>query len=571
MKLLKLYSNNPSFHDIQFNPTGLSIIMGETSQSGENASLKGNCNGVGKTTALRLVNFCLAANSNEGLKKIPKEWSFFLEFELNGQNHRIERSVGNNTLALDDKAIKLARLQKFFDENGPFLIDKNVSGLSFRSLITRFMRHRREDISDEIYPVSSDQKPSDATIRSLYLLGAAYLLAERKKLNAVKLNNIRNQIKQYKEIKKNSKNNELGIDADLASHKQRLERLKAQLENMNIFEAFDDIRREIKDKEEKIETLFQKISINNYQLTSINKALDYTPDMTADELKGLYEGLKKLFKESALEHFDKVEVFHKQMAENRTHRLECDKQQIQAENERLNNEYLHLKESAKRLEAQLKNRHSENEYQALLQEKNMHELEIERLGVVQKEIAALEQQQAKMRSIIANDNFEATKYVASSPLDCQSGLFQQLMLQFGEDIPAGIFITANGGNNQIQFDLKVSAQSGKSTGITHEMTLAYDWLLLTHGSNHDLGFVWHDNALFADIDAGHRAKWMEFIYQNSIDTGKQYIMSINSENFEKSSPYWSEDILQKLQERVIMKLSGEKDTDKLLGIYFDDK
>ena len=125
--------------------------------------------------------------------------------------------------------------------------------------------------------------------------------------------------------------------------------------------------------------------------------------------------------------------------------------------------------------------------------------------------------------------------------------------------------------NQTQFNLTVSAQAGQSTGITNEMILAYDWLLLTHGSNHNLGFVWHDNALFADIDGGYRAKWMEFIYQNSIDTGKQYIMSINSENFEKSSQNWTDSMLRNLEERVVLKLSGEKDEDKLLGIYFDDK
>lgn len=158
MKLLRLYSNNPSFHDIQFNPTGISIIMGKTSQSKDDASLCGNCNGVGKTTTLRLVNFCLAAKSNDELKKIPKEWSFFLEFDLNGKQHLVERSIDNSVLALDEKAISLSQLQDFFDTNGPFLIDNKISGLSFRSLMPRFMRYRREDMSDKIVSVSSDHK-----------------------------------------------------------------------------------------------------------------------------------------------------------------------------------------------------------------------------------------------------------------------------------------------------------------------------------------------------------------------------------------------------------------------------
>ena len=546
--------------------------MGETSQSAEDTSLKGNCNGVGKTTALRLVNFCLAAKRNDELKKIPKEWSFCLEFELNGQKHLVERSVDNKVLALDEESIRLTKLQNFFDKNGPFLIDKKISGLSFRSLISHFMRCRHEDMSDKIVSVSSDQNPSDALIRSLYLLGAEYPLAEQKKLNAAELNNIKRQIDYYKDMEDNAnRNNKLAADAALASYKQRLEDLEAKLADMKIFEAFDDIRSKIQEIEDQIESISRQISINNYQLASIDKSLQYTPDMTAEELRGLYDGLTKLFKEDTLEYFDKVEAFHRQMAENRSRRLRNDKLQLETENIELMNTLSQLKKDARERETQLKDRHSENEYQILLKEKNNIELKIERLSIIRNEITALERRYAEIQSAIAKCNLEAIDYAASCPLTPQSQLFQQLMSQFGEDIKAGISLSVNNGKNQIQFDLKVSAQSGQSAGITNEMILAYDWLLLTHGSNHNLGFVWHDNALFPDIDAGHRAKWMEFIYQNSIDTGKQYIMSINSENFDKSSQHWTDSIMRKLEERIILKLSGEKDEDKLLGIYFDDK
>lgn len=545
--------------------------MGKTSQSKDDASLYGNCNGVGKTTALRLVNFCLAAKSNDELKKIPKEWSFFLEFDLNGKQHLVERSIDNSVLALDEEAISLSQLQDFFDTNGPFLIDNKISGLSFRSLMPRFVRCRREDMSDKIISVSSDHKLCDALIRSLYLLGAEYPLAEQKKLNAAELNNIKRQIKYYKDIESGAnQNNKLAADAALASYKQRLEDLESKLANMKIFEAFDDIRVQIKEIEDKIERLSRQVAINNYQLASINKSLQYTPDMTVEELKGLYEGLIMLFKDSALEHFNNVEAFHRHMAENRSLRLKNDKLQLETDNARLTREISQSKEDARKLEAQLKDRHSENEYQTLLKEKSNIELEIDRLSIIRKEITSLEQRRAEIQSDIAEGNLKATNYAADDPLDHHSRRFQQIMSQFGEDIPAGISLSANDGANQIQFNLTVSAQASQSTGITNEMILAYDWLLLTHGSNHNLGFVWHDNALFADIDAGHRAKWMEFIYQNSIDTGKQYIMSINSENFEKSSQNWTDSMLRNLEERIVLKLSGENDTDKLLGISFDD-
>ena len=68
MKLIELGANKPTFKTIHFNPSGITLIVGKRAEE------KGNntYNGVGKSFALYLVQFCLASKSNLKLtKKLP--------------------------------------------------------------------------------------------------------------------------------------------------------------------------------------------------------------------------------------------------------------------------------------------------------------------------------------------------------------------------------------------------------------------------------------------------------------------------------------------------------------------
>lgn len=576
MRLIKLSSNQPSFHNIKFNPFGMSIITGEMSRAMSDSNLRGNCNGVGKTTALRLINFCLGAQSYSEIKKIPPEWVFSLEFELNSKKHLIERSIDSNAknkIYLDEAELSLKNLHEFFNQNGPFLCNTANEAFTFRGLIPRFLRQYNNDMNENIFSVKADYTPADALLRALFLLGGRYQFALQKKEKAIKLKLTKDQIKNLQTIEEHKKEYGNGIDpaGALAWNKEKLKVLTQKLDEMKIFEAFEEIQKEIKLLDDNIRELSKNISINSFQIDVIDKSLSYTPDMTSEELRAFYTGLEHVFKPEVLEYFDNVEKFHMQMAINRKARLENDKAEIIAKNEMMLKKCNVLKETMKELESQLINRHSEKEYLDLARKKTAYELEIERLELVQREIKSLITQKAEIQQSIGNDLVEATSYVTTDPLNAQSYHYQQIISKFGSNIPAGISLDINDKENQLQFDLKVFAQSSASSGVTDEMILAYDWLLLTHGANHHLDFVWHDNALFAHIDGGHRAKWLEYIYQDSINSGKQYIMSINTENFEESMSFLSMETAKHLKDCVVLNLSGEDDSSKLLGIYFDDK
>ena len=108
-----------------------------------------------------------------------------------------------------------------------------------------------------------------------------------------------------------------------------------------------------------------------------------------------------------------------------------------------------------------------------------------------------------------------------------------------------------------------------SDGINAARIIAFDWLLLMKGSNHAMDFLWHDNRLFADIDPGSRAFWLRYVYQQTIQTGKQYIATLNTENFDSSLKELPDELAVLIRSTVRMTLCGDKPENKLLGIQFD--
>jgi len=572
MKLVRLYANKSSFREIEFNTVGLTLITGEKSIRDKDGVVSGTCNGVGKTTALRILNYCLASQSEKIFKKLDDKWIFFLEFELNGKVHLVERSSDNKHLALDEKETSEKALRSFFNTNGPFVLDKNIDGLSFRSLITRFIRMPSIDMHEDIISTHREQK-HEAVLRSMYLLGADYLLANRKIQNRAKFNNKESILSAYKNDNslRQKYNKGADINANLDWLKEQVAILTDQLENMNFFEAYDNIQHEIMIKERIIRNKEKKVSVYDYQLAGIAKSLEYTPDVSSDELMQFYKGLEALFRTESLYHFDKVEKFHKEMAYNRKLRLNAEITKIEAEKDSLQKEIENLSNECSKLESQIKDRHSTREFFTLSQKKADYIAEIERLEEYTTREKRIKQEQLTIKRDMMNDSLEAAEYIKTMPLEHQSQLFRSFYSHLYPDTPAGLSLDVNSRDNFTQFDLSVSAINNMSNGVGDAKILAFDWLLLTHGANHNLGFLWNDNILFANLDPDVRARWFNFIYSESIKTGKQFIATINTENFDSMEEYLNEGEYKKLQDSIVLRLSGDKDSNKLLGIFFDDK
>ena len=187
MKLVTLTCDRKSFHPITFNATGLTLVVGDGAPDKEH---EGSSNGVGKTVLLYLVHHCLGANADPRLKKAVGKWKFCTStIEHGGALHEIERLGDGNQVKIDGVKISQDDLREWLNKSGTFQTDPAISGLTFRSLIKRFARYRREDCVD---PLRMNKEPDfEALLRTLYLLGLDYELAISKRNNKLAIDEIR--------------------------------------------------------------------------------------------------------------------------------------------------------------------------------------------------------------------------------------------------------------------------------------------------------------------------------------------------------------------------------------------
>lgn len=565
MKLIELGCDQPSFKTLRFNPEGMTLIVGDGSQEKKK---EGSSNGVGKTLALGLIHHCLGANADAKLRNAAPDWLFSLTFSLNQKEHRIERTGDGRKVTLDGKNISATALRKWLDDCGAFRIDPSVPKLSFRSLYKRFARHQREDCID---PLRTTREPDfDARLRSLYLLGLDNSLAVSKRDHKVELETI-------KRTKDNWQHDQILKDLFRSGSQPKVRaewldreipRLKSDLEQFQVAEDYRAIELEAGELTQQMRDIEKHLAVFRFQLEGIDKALIQQPDISRNDLLELYEGLQGIFKPEALAHFASVESFHSSLAANRKSRLEHDKLRLQSEISRLDiQRQLVAKQRDEKLQS-LSGKRALDEYASLARQLAILEEERQRLSDYLNISANLQLKAQQVKEKKVEEDREASNYVQSQPLARADEHFTRLAELLYPRHPAGIVLENNVGDNQIRFDLTVQIEGDDSDGINAARILCFDWLLLMYGSNHSMGCLWHDNRLFADIDPRPRAAWFRHVLRALPGTGKQYIASLNTENFNAMTEHLTSEEWIALKNAVRLTLRGDQPENKLLGIQF---
>lgn len=328
MRLLSLACDQPSFHGITFNREGITLIVGDAA---ENEPEEGSSNGVGKTLALGLVHHCLGASVDTRLKKVVPDWVFTLAFELKNEKHVVERSGDGKKLTLDGQSLSVSELRRQLDNSGAFVLDPAVSGLSFRSLIKRFARYKREDCLDPVRTYK--EQDYDGRLRTLYLLGLDVILAVSKKKQKNELDDIVKSLKSWQEDHLLKEVFRAGAQPKVRAEwlDREIARLKSDLSKFKVAEDYWAVELDAGELTKQLREIEQRLAVLQFQQHGIEKALQVQPDISKADLLHLYDGLQSIFQPAALAHFDAVEVFHRSLAANRRARLEADRGRLVAE------------------------------------------------------------------------------------------------------------------------------------------------------------------------------------------------------------------------------------------------
>ncbi|MBT8419688.1 MAG: DUF2326 domain-containing protein, partial [Gammaproteobacteria bacterium] len=180
----------------------------------------------------------------------------------------------------------------------------------------------------------------------------------------------------------------------------------------------------------------------------------------------------------------------------------------------------------------------------------------------------IQEREQEIKEQMLREDRESANYIHSNPLELADKRFQALTTLLYPNLPSGIVLENNKGTNQKRYDLTVQIEGDDSDGINDARVICFDWMLMMHGANHSIDFLWHDNRLFADMDPRPRAAWFSHVMASIFGTGKQYIATINTENYDSMLEFLSESGRKTMDDATLLTLRGDRQENKLLGIQF---
>jgi len=576
--------SSPTFKPITFTK-GFNVILADRISESTD---KDSRNGLGKTTLLGIIHFCLGAGTkpNTGLRiEQLQDWTFFLDLNLSGKDVTVSRNTtdfGRVYVEGDFSEWPISPErddtgQKFFlkinDWNLvlgklmfglPVVINKKYAP-TFRSLISYFIRYGHGAFGDP-FKHHSEQKVWDIQVNNAYLLGLNWEYASDFQL-------LKDQKATIDNLETASKEGilplYLGSQGELEAEKIRFEeqikKADVQLSTFRVHPQYVDLQEKAASITDEIHETTNKLIINQKILKKYQENLVEENDVSVQQVKKIYSDAGLIFPNNLLTSLDNTLEFHKTIVSNRktyltseldrlTRRIEHDKQEI----ERLSNERAKL--------FQILKTHGALEEYTLLQKRVLDlkqqidtikgrieiikkidqgksTLKIQREELLQKSRQDLEEREPQKKDAIRLFN-KNSEYLYANP-----GILSIDVKDTG-------------------YKFAVEIQRSRSQGIGNMKIFCYDLMLIQNLSHAECSptFLIHDSMIFDGVDERQVAKAMELAYQESETSDFQYICALNSDII----PYrdFSDGFKAKFDQSVRITFTDATDDGGLLGMRF---
>lgn len=567
MYLLKLSANNPSFREVVFNKTGISIIKGTS----VNNDPKKTYNGVGKSLMIRIIDFCLGSNSIKGFNSL-KGWEFYLDIELEGETYKISRSTNTqNIIKIDDLEYDLDGFRKFLQRK-IFPMDKERNFLTYRTLISRFLRPKSSSYKSFDSPVDKEADYSKL-INICYLLNLDLDSVENKMLNRTF---IFEEDKKYKAITSDpsfikATKGEGNLETKVINLRTEIESLETQLKDFKVSDGFIEVRSSKEEATKQLKKIQNEIFILNKKMQRLNNTLALKSDVSSEEIFEIYNEANIIFGDSVKKSIKEVTNFHELMLAQRQGKAKKDLKKYKEQLKSKNISIEILKKEINEYGDIFRNTASFEEYQVLSGNISKKKAELRNITSLEEMNLEIEERINVKKSDFQTEHIKADELLKDSKEYIKTIIeeFIKLTKRFYSNSESGIIIENNKNNNKLRYDIDAYITSDSSDGINEVKMYCFDVMLMKL-ENHKNNFLVHDNRLLTGIDP--RQVITLFSLANEIFTSlnKQYIININENIITgmKESDTWEqvEDLFEGENNKVVLELTDENESSMLLGI-----
>lgn len=547
--IVSVTANKPGFKSVSFQ-AGLNVILADKT---EGSTDKDSRNGVGKTTLLEIIHFCMGGSADKRFSPLRKSqvlvkdgWEFTVGLALPVGLVTITRGLAKPKEIYLSGATLPPSLDPYPVDRDQWLISptalnlwfgKQLFGLpidkpskyapSYRSLISYFARREFEV---QPYEFMSKQSAWNRNVHSAYLLGLNWeppaqlqLLKERKELLKKVTKGIREGIIRGPQ----------GKLSEMESKRVRLDQeIKSLERQLADFKVHPDYR-QIEDLATTLTGDLQRLRREGYRLR--NTLRHYEDNLVSEvgptegAVLALYESAQVELPELITKRIEEVEQFHQKVILNRTEFLkeECDALRTKI----AINEEEEADIGKKRAQALsiIDSYHALDEYNQL--HERLADLRHERNNLVDaiKQRREIDQNQDEIK-------VEAQRIIIKAKRDHadREQIRAKAIALFNKNSRA---LYAEGAEGKLEIEFKngnfiynVDIQGTGSTGIDAMKMFCFDIMLAQLWSEKETrpGFLYHDSRLFDGVDDRQKAAAIRLASQQAEERGFHYICAFNT-------------------------------------------
>ena len=507
IKTLKIENNTELIREIPFHK-GINLIVDSTSVKSDRDS----GNNVGKTTVLRLIDYCLGS-SGTNIYKDP-------EFKDTGNNQIIENFLTEENIVItlvlkkdldinssSEYVIRrnfLSHKNKIQEINGePFnnkefpkelkklIFNSSEDKPTFRQLIAKNIRDEKNRLVNTLKVLHPTTKKEEYESLYLFWLGVDIDNSSRKQ-------KILSEIKVEENLQKRLKkeNNYSVLDQSLIVINRRIEVLDKAKESFNLNENYESDLTKLNEIKKELNKLSTRIGQSEMKkeliLESKAELSKELSQVDTAQIKALYEEAKALIP-NVQKSFEETLLFHNEMISERANFIESELPQIHSEVNQLKRELNILSIEEEALTKKLRKSGAIEELQDIISElntlyerkgnleeqKKLWDRTISKLETLQSELETIDQGIASQDSIIRERITKFNEYFS----DISSRLYNEQFVLSAE-------------KTERAYELNISSVSGNlGTGKKKGQIAAFDLAYIQFADYfdiHHINFILHD-------------------------------------------------------------------------------
>lgn len=541
-------ADKPSFKSIEFAP-GFNVVLAERTKE---STKKDSRNGLGKSTLLEIIHFCLGANRGETLRNTQlDDWTFTVQLDLSGKKYTISRNTTlQNKIVIEGDSSDWPIRPEKDSKTGQQVISRRdwtrvlgvlMFGLqtsypdlnyapTFRSLISYFLR-RNGRIGGFLNPFQQhkNQLEWDKQVHNAFLLDLGWEYASKCQVLKDRLK-VADQIRQ--EAKAGILTEMLGSVGEVEAQKIRLEsEIGEEGKRLSEFKLHPHYR--------EIENEANKLTFRIHEWSNLNvsdkQLLEHYEQSIKQEIEAEPETVRRMFDEVGVVLPDAVTrkigdvlSFHKQIVANRRGFLNAEMDRIRINIAKRDEQIAQYSNERAEKMLVLQKHGALDEYTQL---NNMHQTKIARLKELNNRLENLKKFEEGKASIAVDQAL--LQQQASSDLSERKTQKEKAVLFFNSNSEAlyeapGVFsidYTKTG------FKFNVEIEREGSHGVGNMKILCYDLMLaqLWAAKKRAHMFLIHDSIIFAGVDERQTALALELAAKEAANKGFQYICTLNSD------------------------------------------